>query len=83
MKYDPFYKEIIAGLNGELDAYLFEECVVDLIRRYDGYFAVPILGGQDGGMDGAVADAQGNPYPIVTTTRKQDVIGNLTDNLER
>jgi len=82
MKHDPFYRKIVERLNGNLDTDLFEECVVDLIRRYDGYFAVPILGGQDGGMDGAVADGEGAPYPIITTTSK-DVIGNLTRNLER
>lgn len=82
MKYDPFYKQIIGGLNGDLDADLFEECAVDLIRRHDGYFAVPILGGQDGGMDGAVADGEGQPYPIIVTTGT-NVIGNLTSSLKR
>ncbi len=82
MKHDPFYRQIVERLNGELDPALFEECVVDLICRYDGYFAVPILGGQDSGMDGAVADGEGEPYPIITTIGK-DVIGNMTRNLER
>ena len=82
MKHDPFYRKIIERLNGTLDHELFEECVVDLIRRYDRYFAVPILGGQDGGMDGAVADGEGESYPIITTVR-EDVIGNLSKNLER
>ena len=31
-------------------------------------------------MDGAIADGQGPPYPLVTTT-SEDVIGNLTTNL--
>ena len=82
MKHDPFYNQIINGLKGKLDPDLFEECVIELIRRYDGYFAVPILGGQDGGMDGAVADGEGEPFPVITTTGK-DVIGNMTKNLER
>ena len=82
MKHDPFYRKIEECLNGDLDHDLFEECVVDLIRRHDDYFAVPILGGQDGGMDGAVADGEGEPYPIITTCGK-DVIGNMTRNLER
>lgn len=82
MKHDPFYRQIVEKLNGDLDPYLFEECVVDLIRRYDGYFAVPILGGQDDGMDGAVADGEGEPYPIITTTSNR-VIDNMTRNLKR
>ncbi len=82
MKHDPFYRKIVERLNGDLDCTLFEECVVDLIRRYDGYFAVPILGGQDSGMDGAVADGEGEPYPIITTISDR-VIGNMTRNLER
>lgn len=68
MKHDPFYNQIINGLKGKLDPDLFEECVIELIRRHDGYFAVPILGGQDGGMDGAVADGEGEPFPVITTT---------------
>lgn len=82
MKHDPFYNQIVNGLKGKLDPDLFEECVIELIRRHDGYFAVPILGGQDGGMDGAVADGEGEPFPVITTTGK-DVIGNMTKNLKR
>ena len=82
MKHDPFYRQIVERLNGDIDADVFEECVVDLIRRYDNYFAVPILGGQDGGMDGAVADGEGEPFPIITTTSNR-VIGNLTRNLKQ
>ena len=82
MRHDPSYIKIVERLNGDLDPDLFEECVVDLIRRYDGYFAVPILGGQDGGMDGAVADGEGEPYPIISTTSDR-VIGNMQKNLKR
>lgn len=82
MKHDPFYNQIVNGLEGKLDPELFEECVIDIIRRYDGYFAVPICGGQDGGMDGAVADGECEPFPVITTTGK-DIIGNMTKNLKR
>jgi len=82
MKHDPYYRKIVEQLNGDLHPGLFEECVVDLIRRHDGYFAVPIVGGQDGGMDGAVADGEGEPFPIITTTSNR-VIGNLTRNLKQ
>ena len=33
-------------------------------------------------MDGAVADGEGEPFPVITTTGK-DFIGNMTKNLER
>ncbi len=82
MKHDPFYGKIIERLNGQLDPNTFEACVVDLLRTQDGLFAVPIPGGSDSGMDGAVADFEGEPFPVVTTTAK-DVIGNLRKNLDR
>ena len=54
----------------------------DLLRKHDRHFAVPIRGGSDDGMDGAVADMQGQPYPIIATISK-DAIGNMTRNLRR
>lgn len=82
MKHDPFYGKIIERLNGRLDPDTFEACVIDLLRTQDGLFAVPILGGSDSGMDGAVADFEGEPYPVVITTAK-NVIGNMTKNLDK
>lgn len=82
MKHDPFYRQIIDRLNGELDPDVFEECVVDLIRKHDGLFAVPIRGGSDGGMDGAIADGEGEPIPIISTI-SNNVSGNMKRNLER
>ena len=60
---------------------MFERCAVDLLRCiYPGL--VPIRGGDDGGMDGAIADPRGgSPIPLVVTTAGS-VIGNLTKNLE-
>jgi len=76
---DPFYKDIIQGLNGRLDPELFEQCAADLLRNiYPGL--VPIRGGGDAGMDGAISDAEGVAFPLVATTQ-EDVIGNLTKNL--
>jgi len=76
---DPFYQDIIRGLNGRPDPELFEQCAADLLRNiYLGL--VPICGGSDDGMDGAISDAKGVAFPLVTTTQ-QDVIGNLTKNL--
>jgi hypothetical protein len=76
---DPFYRDIIQGLNGRLDPELFEQCASDLLRNvYPGL--VPIRGGSDAGMDGAISDAEGMAFPLVATTQ-EDVIGNLTKNL--
>ena len=82
MKHDPFYSQIINRLDGELDPEQFEACAVDLLRGHDGHFAVPIRGGSDDGMDGAVADMLGEPFPIIATI-SVDVIGNMTRNLRR
>ncbi len=76
---DPFYQDIIQGLNGRLDPELFEQCAADLLRNiYPGL--VPIRGGSDAGMDGAISDAEGVAFPLAATTQ-EDVIGNLTKNL--
>jgi hypothetical protein len=76
---DPFYQDIIEGLNRKLDPELFEQCAADLLRGIHPGL-VPIRGGGDAGMNGAISDLEGVPFPLVTTTQK-DVIGNLTKNL--
>lgn len=78
---DPLHRHIEERLAEKLDPDLFERCVVDLLREvYPGL--VPIPGGGEGGMDGAMPVPDGgNPIPLVATTRR-DVIGNLTRNLE-
>lgn len=77
---DPHYRKILDGLAGPLDPQLFEECAVDLLRGvYPGL--VPVHGGRDYGMDGAVADGKGEAYPFIVTTA-QNVLGNITKNLE-
>ncbi len=77
---DPFYKDITEGLNSKLDPELFEQCATDLLRDiYPGL--VPIRGGSDAGMDGAISDTEGVAYPLVSTTQ-EDVIGNLTKSLK-
>src|SRR5262245_51105976 len=79
MIHDPFYQQIVVGLQGTLDPENFERCAADLLRTiYPGL--VPVRGGCDGGMDGAIADCQGTAYPLVCTTA-EDVIGNLRDSL--
>lgn len=79
MKRDSFYRQIIEGLNGPLDPDLFEDCAADLLRSIYPSL-VPIHGGKDAGMDGAIADGLGEPLPLITTTSK-NAIRNLTNNL--
>jgi hypothetical protein len=79
MKRDPHYQSILAQLDGQLDPDSFEHCAADVLR-VEIPSLVPIRGGSDSGMDGAIADCEGEAYPLVTTT-SEDVIGNLTRNL--
>ena len=76
---DPLYRDITKGLNGKLDPELFEQCAADILQAiYPGL--VPIRGGSDAGMDGAISDKEDVAFPLIATTQK-DVIGNLTRNL--
>ena len=78
---DPLYRAIEERLGERLDPELFERCAVDLLREVHPGL-VPIRGGDDGGMDGAIADSRGGaPLPLVATTAGS-VIGNLTRSLE-
>lgn len=76
---DPFYRKIIEGLHARLDPELFEQCAADLLRAIYPTL-VPIPGGKDAGMDGAIADGEGEPFPLICTT-SENVIGNLTRSL--
>jgi hypothetical protein len=77
---DRFYRRILEGLEGHLDPEVFEACVCDLLR--DGFPGLmPIRGSADAGMDGAIADGEGEAYPLACTTSR-DVIGNLTESLD-
>jgi hypothetical protein len=80
MTRDPHYLRIIAALNGQLDPALFERCIADVLRTAFPTL-VPIRGGDDAGMDGAVADGEAEAFPLVCTIR-EDVIGNLTASLD-
>lgn len=76
---DPYYRKILEGLDGPLDPNVFEACAVDLLREvYPGL--VPVRGGGDYGMDGAIADGEDEPFPLIVTTA-QDVSRNLRKNL--
>ncbi len=77
---DSFYRDIEAGLGGKLDPELFERCAADLLGAVHPTL-VPIRGGDDAGMDGAIADGAGLPFPLVTTIGA-DLGRNLRRNLQ-
>lgn len=79
MSKDEFYESIIDALKKPLDPGEFELCACDLLRK-DFPGIAPIYGGKDAGMDGAIPDAEGEPFPLVCTTSKE-VRKNLTSNL--
>lgn len=79
MKRDQFYGEIWNRLGQPLDPDVFERCVCDLLRA-EHPSLVPVRGGGDSGMDGAIADGEGPAFPLICTTSSH-VIGNLSKNL--
>lgn len=80
MARDSFYKDILAALEGSLDPEVFEECATDILQ-IEWPTLVPVPGGNDAGMDGAIGDGEGEAFPLVATT-EEDVIGNLTKSLQ-
>ena len=77
---DSFYRKIIERLSDQLDPELFERAACDLLRA--AYPAlVPIRGGNDAGMDGAIADGKKPAFPLICTTGR-DVRGNLRRSVE-
>jgi hypothetical protein len=72
---DPFHQQILEALGRHLDPEVFEACMTDLLRD-DWPGLVPVPGGNDAGMDGAVADGH-----LVCTTG-DDVARNLKDSLD-
>lgn len=75
---EDLHRRILERLQGHLDPDDFQLCVVDLWRG--DYRLVPILGGSDGGMDGAFDDGQGDAFPLIATTGKRP-LENLRKNL--
>lgn len=80
MNDDSFYTKIQQRLAGQLVGQVFEECAVALLREVYGGL-VPIRGGSDAGMDGAIADGKGRPWPLVCTTSQHGTT-NLHKNLQ-
>ncbi len=78
---DPLHRQILDRLKTvELNPKTFEDAVCDLLRDIFPSL-VPIRGGSDSGRDGAIADGEGEAFPLVCTT-ESDVIGNLTKSLD-
>ena len=78
---DPHHADILDALNGKLDPDVFEACAVALLGR-EHPTLVPVRGGGDDGFDGAVANAEGEPFPLIATIGARPV-RNLTHSLER
>ncbi len=78
---DPYHEKILNALEGHLDHVVFELCAVELVRQ-EGWSVVPVTGGMDDGFDGAVADSEGEPFPLISTIG-EDLVGNLEKNLKR
>lgn len=77
---DRFHQQIVDALGRELDRESFERCVADLLRG-DFPGLAPVVGGADAGMDGAIPDGEGLPFPLVTTTSQRGT-RNLRENLQ-
>ena len=78
---DEHHRAILDALARRLDPETFEACAVALIRR-DWPTLVPVRGGGDDGFDGAVADAAGEPFPLIATTGEK-LVDNFIRNLKR
>jgi hypothetical protein len=79
MNQDPLFQDILDALHRPLDPDTFEQCATSILRR-DWPTIVPVRGGSDAGMDGAIADGLGEPLPLVCTTGT-DAVGNLRKSL--
>ncbi len=81
MIHDPFYRKITESLAGlsVSDGNKFERCANELLQPdYPGL--VPIPGGNDAGMDGAIPDGRAEAFPLICTVGK-DVLRNLKRSL--
>jgi len=75
------YRKIIERLDERLDPITFQRCANALLMEVFPTLA-PMLGGDDEGMDGAIANVDGDPTPIIATTDK-NVLRNLRGSLSR
>jgi hypothetical protein len=78
---DALYRKIIERLDEQLDPTTFQRCANALLMEVFPTLA-PMLGGDDEGMDGAIADVDGDSSPIIATTDKK-ALRNLRGSLSR
>lgn len=77
---DSHHGAILEALNGRLDSELFEACAANLLQEtWPGL--TPVRGGSDQGFDGSLPAAQGESFPLITTTGT-DAKRNLQRNLK-
>lgn len=74
---DPLLRAILERLGEDLDDKVFELFAVDVVRQ-DFPSAVPVLGGSDAGLDGAVGSIDRPRVPIISTTSDR-----VRDNVRR
>lgn len=81
---DMLRQEIEEALKRGVDGNTFERCACDLLRSVYPSLA-PVRGGADAGRDGAIADGQGPPIPLICTTSKEharNLRGSLKQHLK-
>lgn len=79
---DPMVKDIARALDGHLDPHVFERSMVDLLRGEFPTFAL-VMGGADGGSDGATAThGAASPVQLICTTSKRP-LDNFRKSLAR
>ena len=76
---DRLFRAILERLGGDLNDKVFELFAVDVVRQ-EFPSAVPVLGGSDAGLDGAVGNIEGPRLPIIVTTSDR-VRNNVRRNL--
>lgn len=77
MNHDPLFRAILERLDEDLNDKLFELFAVDVVRQ-EFPSAVPVLGGSDAGLDGAVGRVDAPRVPIIATTSDR-----VRDNVRR
>ena len=80
MNRDPLHESVVERLAKLTDGNLFEKCVCSLLRS-DWPNLIPAPGGDDAGVDGNWSNENGRG--IVCVTLQEDVIGNVTRNLNQ
>jgi hypothetical protein len=76
---DPLHQKITEALKSDIEPGLFERCAQELLQQVYPTLS-PVVGGKDGGFDGAVGTEDGS-YPLICTV-SPDLAANVRKNLE-